>query len=204
MFEYILRLLILLPIVGGMAWGSLWLWKRVQMGVPLVGGATRSRAVEMVDVLPLGPGHGLNALLDRIDGRPRRARPVARIVPWIGYGLAAGLGGGIVWFWLALAPIGGGDRGEGAFETLSTPATTEATPSVAAPAAAQIDVVFAAAVSGTELEAFGSDSLVGRTKSRGGFLAVPYTWHLQSPHSTTTLPGLHLPHLQPSPSFREK
>ena len=32
MFEYILRLLILLPLVGGMAWGSLWLWKRVQMG----------------------------------------------------------------------------------------------------------------------------------------------------------------------------
>ena len=31
MFEYILRLLILLPLVGGMAWGSLWLWKRVQM-----------------------------------------------------------------------------------------------------------------------------------------------------------------------------
>ena len=28
MLEYILRLLILLPIVGGMAWGSLWLWKR--------------------------------------------------------------------------------------------------------------------------------------------------------------------------------
>ena len=56
MFEYILRLLILLPIVGGMAWGSLWLWKRVQMGVPLTGGAKRARAVEMVGVLPLGPG----------------------------------------------------------------------------------------------------------------------------------------------------
>ena len=43
MFEYILRLLILLPLVGGMAWGSLWLWKRVQMGVPLVGGTARVR-----------------------------------------------------------------------------------------------------------------------------------------------------------------
>ena len=60
MFEYILRLLILLPLVGGMAWGSLWLWKRVQMGVPLVGGgAAKARAVEMVDVLPLGPGSKL-------------------------------------------------------------------------------------------------------------------------------------------------
>lgn len=58
MFEYILRLLILLPIVGGMAWGSLWLWKRVQMGVPLAG-AKRPRAVEMIDVLPLGPGSKL-------------------------------------------------------------------------------------------------------------------------------------------------
>ncbi len=58
MFEYILRLLILLPLIGGMAWGSLWLWKRVQMGVPLTGGK-RTRAVEMVDVLPLGPGSKL-------------------------------------------------------------------------------------------------------------------------------------------------
>ena len=59
MFEYILRLLILLPLIGGMAWGSLWLWKRVQMGVPLVGGAAKTRAIEMVDVLPLGPGSKL-------------------------------------------------------------------------------------------------------------------------------------------------
>ncbi|MDO9370139.1 MAG: flagellar biosynthetic protein FliO [Sphingopyxis sp.] len=59
MFEYILRLLILLPLVGGMAWGSLWLWKRVQMGMPLVGGVAKTRAVEMIDVLPLGPGSKL-------------------------------------------------------------------------------------------------------------------------------------------------
>ena len=57
MFESILRLLILLPLVGGMAWGSLWLWKRVQMGVPLTpGGAKQARPVEMIGVLPLGPG----------------------------------------------------------------------------------------------------------------------------------------------------
>ena len=56
MLEYFLRLLILLPLVGGLAWGSLWLWKRVQMGVPLTGGAKQARAVEMVGVLPLGPG----------------------------------------------------------------------------------------------------------------------------------------------------
>lgn len=57
MLEYILRLLILLPLVGGMAWGSLWLWKRVQMGVPLTGGTPKQgRPVEMIGVLPLGPG----------------------------------------------------------------------------------------------------------------------------------------------------
>jgi flagellar protein FliO/FliZ len=57
MLEYILRLLILLPLVGGMAWGSLWLWKRVQMGMPLAGGGTKQgRPVEMIGVLPLGPG----------------------------------------------------------------------------------------------------------------------------------------------------
>src|SRR3546814_20369084 len=59
MFDYILRLLILLPIVGGMAWGSLWLWKRVQMGVPLTGGQKQGRPIEMVGVLPLGPGSKL-------------------------------------------------------------------------------------------------------------------------------------------------
>ncbi|AMU94873.1 MULTISPECIES: flagellar biosynthetic protein FliO [Sphingopyxis] len=59
MLEYILRLLILLPIVGGMAWGSLWLWKRVQMGVPLGGGAKQDRPVDLVGVLPLGPGSKL-------------------------------------------------------------------------------------------------------------------------------------------------
>jgi flagellar protein FliO/FliZ len=56
MLEYILRLLILLPLVGGMAWGSLWLWKRVQMGAGLPGSAKQGRAIEMVGVLPLGPG----------------------------------------------------------------------------------------------------------------------------------------------------
>ena len=64
MFEYILRLLILLPLVGGMAWGSLWLWKKVQMGtLQLPGqGAKRTRAIEMIDVLPLGPGTKLTVV----------------------------------------------------------------------------------------------------------------------------------------------
>lgn len=54
MGEYILRLLILLPLLGGMAWASLWFWKRLQDGTPLVG-PKRPRAVDLVGVLPLGP-----------------------------------------------------------------------------------------------------------------------------------------------------
>jgi flagellar protein FliO/FliZ len=53
MFEYILRLFILVPLVGGMAWGSLWLWRRLQMGLPVHGPS--DKPVRMIDVLPLGP-----------------------------------------------------------------------------------------------------------------------------------------------------
>ncbi len=46
---------------------------------------------------------------------------------------------------------------------------------------------------GTDLSAFGSDSVVGLTKSRGGFLAVPYHWRLESADGVRDLPGLTLP-----------
>jgi flagellar protein FliO/FliZ len=55
MADYLLRLLILLPLVGGMAWGSLWLWKRAQLGMPLMG-QRGPRALVVADVAPLGPG----------------------------------------------------------------------------------------------------------------------------------------------------
>ena len=45
----------------------------------------------------------------------------------------------------------------------------------------------------TDLSAFGSDSLVGATKSRGGFLAVAYDWQVHSSAGEQTMPGLHLP-----------
>jgi hypothetical protein len=45
----------------------------------------------------------------------------------------------------------------------------------------------------TDLAAFGSHSPVGATKSRGGFLAVPYTWRLESADGVRDLPGLHVP-----------
>lgn len=45
----------------------------------------------------------------------------------------------------------------------------------------------------TELQAFGSDSPVGATKSRGGFLAVAYDWRVSSTAGEQTLAGLRLP-----------
>lgn len=65
MFEYILRLAILLPLVGGMAWGSLWLWRRVQLGLPVQG--VQQRAAKIVDAIPLGTGIKLAVV--RFDGR---------------------------------------------------------------------------------------------------------------------------------------
>ncbi len=44
-----------------------------------------------------------------------------------------------------------------------------------------------------ELSEFGSDSVVGATKSRGGFLAVAYDWRVQSGEGSHALPGLRLP-----------
>jgi len=45
----------------------------------------------------------------------------------------------------------------------------------------------------TDLTAFGSDSVVGATKSRGGFLAVAYDWRVQSSAGEQALAGLRLP-----------
>lgn len=52
MAEYLLRLCVLVPLVGGMAWGSLWLWRRVQLGMPLQG--TSGKPARMIDVVPMG------------------------------------------------------------------------------------------------------------------------------------------------------
>jgi flagellar protein FliO/FliZ len=54
MFEYVLRLFILVPMVGGLAWGSLWLWRRMQLGLPVT--AITAKPARMIDVLPLGAG----------------------------------------------------------------------------------------------------------------------------------------------------
>ncbi len=65
MGEYILRLIILLPLIGGLAWASLWLWKRVQIGLPVM--RTQDRAVRIIDTVPLGTGSKLAVV--RFDER---------------------------------------------------------------------------------------------------------------------------------------
>jgi ABC-type polysaccharide/polyol phosphate transport system ATPase subunit len=46
-----------------------------------------------------------------------------------------------------------------------------------------------------DLSDFGSDSVVGTTKSRGGFLAVAYEWRLESTDGSHVLPGLRVPNI---------
>lgn len=65
MLEYILRLVILVPLVGGLAFASLWLWKRVQIGLPAM--RTQERSLRLVDAVPLGPGSKLAVV--RFDER---------------------------------------------------------------------------------------------------------------------------------------
>ena len=51
MTAYILKLLVMLPLVGGMAWGALWLWRKAQPGMAL---GQREKLVKLVDAVPLG------------------------------------------------------------------------------------------------------------------------------------------------------
>ncbi len=52
MTEYFLRLLFLVPLVGGLAFAALWLWRKAQPG--MTGGGQRERLVKIVDAVPLG------------------------------------------------------------------------------------------------------------------------------------------------------
>ncbi len=66
MVAYIIKLVLLVPLVGGLAWLSLWLWKRAQTGL-LAGGTAHARALRVVEVTSLGPQTRL-ALIE-CDGR---------------------------------------------------------------------------------------------------------------------------------------
>ena len=52
MTEYFLRMLFLLPLVAGLAFGALWLWRKAQPGIAKGGAA--ERLVKVVDAVPLG------------------------------------------------------------------------------------------------------------------------------------------------------
>jgi flagellar protein FliO/FliZ len=51
MTSYVLKLLILVPLVCGMAFGALWLWRKVQPGMNL---GQRDRRLKLVEALPVG------------------------------------------------------------------------------------------------------------------------------------------------------
>jgi ABC-type polysaccharide/polyol phosphate transport system ATPase subunit len=59
--------------------------------------------------------------------------------------------------------------------------------------ASAVPVTLAAFRVNTDLSAFGSKSIIGTTKARGGFLAVPYRWRLVSSGGSWHVHGLHLP-----------
>lgn len=65
MLEYILKLLVLVPLVGGLAFGALWLWRKAQPGMAF---GQRERALKMVDALPMG-ATGRLAVVDFADKR---------------------------------------------------------------------------------------------------------------------------------------
>jgi flagellar protein FliO/FliZ len=51
MFWYFVKLLILLPLVGGMAFGALWLWRKYQPGMMA---GQDSRSLKLLEALPMG------------------------------------------------------------------------------------------------------------------------------------------------------
>ena len=51
MWMYILKLVFVLLFVSALAFGSLWLWRRVQPGMAFT---QRERMVKLVDAIPLG------------------------------------------------------------------------------------------------------------------------------------------------------
>lgn len=55
MLWYFVKLVVLLPLVAGMAYAALWLWRKYQPGM-MAGlmGAQGERAVRVVETLPMG------------------------------------------------------------------------------------------------------------------------------------------------------
>lgn len=51
MFWYFMKLLVLLPLLGVMIYGSLWLWRKYQ---PNMLGAQGDRSIKILEMLPMG------------------------------------------------------------------------------------------------------------------------------------------------------
>jgi flagellar protein FliO/FliZ len=51
MFWYFMKLAVLLPLVAGMAYAALWLWRKYQPGML---GAQADRAIRVVETMPMG------------------------------------------------------------------------------------------------------------------------------------------------------
>ncbi len=60
MFWYFVKLLILLPLVGGMAFAALWLWRKYQPGMMAGQG---DRSLKVIEALPMG-GFGKLAVVE--------------------------------------------------------------------------------------------------------------------------------------------
>jgi flagellar protein FliO/FliZ len=65
MTEYLVRLAILLPLVAGLAFGALWLWRKAQPGLAF---GQRQRMVRIVDAIPMG-ATGRLAVVEFADKR---------------------------------------------------------------------------------------------------------------------------------------
>tara|TARA_R110000787_G_scaffold159614_2_gene273354 strand:+ start:878 stop:1138 length:261 start_codon:yes stop_codon:yes gene_type:complete len=48
---YFIKLLVMLPLVGAMAYGALWMWRKYQPGLI---GAQGDRAIKLLEMLPMG------------------------------------------------------------------------------------------------------------------------------------------------------
>lgn len=65
MTAYVLKLLFLVPLVAGLAFGALWLWRKVQPGLAI---AQRARQLKLVDGLQMG-ATGRLAVVEFADRR---------------------------------------------------------------------------------------------------------------------------------------
>ena len=61
---YLLKILLLLPLLGGLAFGLLWLWRKVETRMP---GASSERRAKVVEATVLSPGTKVAVI--RFDGR---------------------------------------------------------------------------------------------------------------------------------------